>query len=72
MTYSHLKKNIRFQMFHDFLDFKHPIFSKIETLEKSDQPLIQILENLKRENIYISLDEEAYKRRAEAVSLFNS
>ena len=51
------------QMFHDFLDFKHPIFSKIETLEKSDQPLIQILENLKGENIYISLDEEHTKKK---------
>ena len=41
------EKEHTIQMFHDFLDFKHPIFSKIETLEKSDQPLIQILENLK-------------------------
>ena len=35
------EKEHTIQMFHDFLDFKHPIFSKIETLEKSDQPLIQ-------------------------------
>ena len=43
------EKEHNIQMFHDFMDFKNPIFSKIETLEKSDQPLIQILENLKKE-----------------------
>ena len=62
MTYSQFEKEHKIQMFHDFLDFKHPIFSKIETLEKSDQPLIQILENLKGENIYISLDDEHTKK----------
>ena len=65
------EKEHTIQMFHDFLDFKHPIFSKIETLEKSDQPLIQILENLKGENIYISLDEEHTKKVQEALKAYS-
>lgn len=65
------EKEHTIQMFHDFLDFKHPIFSKIETLEKSDQPLIQILENLKGENIYISLDDEHTKKVQEALKAYS-
>ena len=52
------EKDHKIQMFHDFLDFKEPIFSKIESIEKSDLPLVQILEDLRGENIYFALDEE--------------
>ena len=65
------EKEHNIQMFHDFMDFKNPIFSKIETLEKSDQPLIQILENLKGNTIYISLDEEHTKKVEEALKAYS-
>ena len=68
---STFEKNYEIQMFHDFLDFKNPIFSKIETIEKSDLSLVQILENLQGDNIYISLDEEHTKKVQEALKAYS-
>lgn len=49
------------QMFHEFLDFEKPVLSHIEPIEKSDLPLVQILDNIQGQQVYFSLDEEHQK-----------
>ena len=57
-----LEKENKMQMFHEFLDFKKPVLSNIYPLEKSEQPLEQILNSLQGDKIYFSINDEEKNR----------
>lgn len=47
--------------FHEFLDFDHPITSNIFPLEKANQPVLNILQDIGQEKVYFALEKEDKK-----------
>lgn len=57
-----MEKKHEVQMFHEFLDFEHPISSNIFPIEKATRPLNEQLSELTGERIFLSLDEDNRQR----------
>lgn len=55
--------------FHQFLDMEHPVMSDIYPLEKAQLPLLNQLDAINGETIYLSLDKEHKKKVEEIASL---
>ena len=48
--------------FHEFLDFKEPILSKINPIEPAHSPLNEIMEQIPYKEVYISVSKDAQSR----------
>ncbi len=57
-----LEKKHTIQMFHQFLDYQHPIESHIQSIERVDLPLSEIIMNIHNKNVYFALDQEQRTR----------
>ncbi len=66
-----MKKKTKCINFHQFLDMEHPVMSDIYPLEKARLPLLNQLEAMSGEKIYLALHSEQKKKVNEVLSYRN-
>ncbi len=65
------EKNHTITMFHQFLDVAHPLSSSIQSVERAEVPVDDILRSITQKYVYFAVDEESKKRLLPLVDAYD-